>query len=104
MKLVKTIVFQARTRHADPAIAFPGGVATYGGLIKSIDAAIESLRAFDLPAGSPVMLDIRNPIHHTAAIFALALMGLPSASVGTAFVAEKAGMLPALFLTDRDDV
>jgi acyl-coenzyme A synthetase/AMP-(fatty) acid ligase len=104
MKLVKAIIFQARTREHAPAIAFPGGVATYGGLVKSVNAAVEALRAFDLPTGSPVMLDIRNPIHHTAMIFALALMGLPSASIGAAFVAEKAGLLPKLFLTDRDDV
>ena len=103
MKLIKTIVFQARNRENEPAVAFPGGVATYGALMKSTWSAVEALRTFDLPAGSPVMIDIRNPIHHTAMFFALALLGLPSSSVGTAFAAEKAGFLPALFLTDRPD-
>ena len=103
MELVRTIVFQARNREAEPAVAFPGGVATYGALMKSTWAAVEAIRTFDLPPGAPVMIDIRNPIHHTAMFFALALLGLPSASVGTAFVAEKAGYLPQLFLTDRAD-
>ena len=103
MELVRAIVYQARNREAEPAIAFPGGVATYGALMKSTWAAVEALRTFELPAGSPVMIDIRNPIHHTAMFFALALLGLPSASVGTAFVAEKTGFLPALFLTDRTE-
>ena len=31
-----------------------------------------------------VVLDIRNPIHHTAMIYALALLGIRSASVGSA--------------------
>jgi acyl-coenzyme A synthetase/AMP-(fatty) acid ligase len=104
MKLVKSIVFQARNREGEPAIAFPGGVATYGALIKSTGAAVDALRTFQLPAGAMVMLDIRNPIHHTAMIFALALLGIPSASVATTFVAEKAGFLPRLFLTDRESI
>lgn len=104
MDLVHAIVFQARNRETEPAVAFPGGVATYGALMKSTWAAVEAMRTFDLAPGTPVMIDIRNPIHHTAMCFALMLLGLPSASVGTAFVAEKAGFLPALFLTDRADV
>jgi acyl-coenzyme A synthetase/AMP-(fatty) acid ligase len=104
MQLIKSIIFQARDREAEPAIAFPGGIATYGALVKAIGAAAEAMRTFQLAPGSMVMLDIRNPIHHTAMIFALALLGLPSASVGTTFVAAKAGLLPTLFLTDRDDV
>jgi len=104
VQLVKSIVFQSRFHESEPAIAFPGGVATYGSLMKSILSAVDALRIFELEPGSHVMLDIRNPIHHTAAIFALALMGLPSSSVGSAFVAGTSGYLPKLFLTDRDDV
>lgn len=103
MELVRTIVFQARNREGEPAVAFPGGVATYGALMKSTWAAVEAIRTFGLAPGTPVMIDIRNPINHTAMFFALALLGLPSASVGTAFLAEKAGYLPTLFLTDRAD-
>jgi fatty-acyl-CoA synthase len=104
LDLIKTIVFQSRFHESEPAIAFPGGIATYGALMKAIASSVDALRTFDLPAGSAVMLDIRNPIHHTAMIFALALLGLPSSSVGTAFVADKSGFLPALFLTDRADI
>lgn len=103
MKLIKSIVFHSRHRANEPAIAFPGGVATYGALMKATGAAIEALRTFALEPGTAVMLDIRNPIHHVAMIYALALLGLPSASVGTTFVAEKAGFLPPILLTDRKD-
>jgi acyl-CoA synthetase len=103
VNLIKSLVFQARFHESEPAIAFPGGIATYGALMKSVSSAVEALRTFDLAPGTMVMLDIRNPIHHVAMMYALALLGLPSASVGTTFVAAKAGFLPAMFLTDRDD-
>lgn len=104
MKLVKSIVFRSRLNEDMPAIAFPGGIATYGALMKAVGAAADAIRIFELAPGTPVLLDIRNPIHHTAMVFALALLGLPSASVGTASVAETAGFLPNLFFTDRPDV
>ena len=103
MKLVKAIIAQARYRENDPAVAFPGGVATFGGLLKATAAAVDALRTFDLAPGTAVMIDIRNPIHHLATIYALALLGLPSASVGTTFAAGTAGFVPPLFLTDRAD-
>jgi acyl-coenzyme A synthetase/AMP-(fatty) acid ligase len=103
MRLVKTILFQTRFREGEPAIAFSGGITTYGGLAKAVEAAVEALQALALQPGAIVMLDIRNPVHHTAMIFGLALLGLPSASAGSGF-GDGAGLLPDLFLTDRDDI
>jgi acyl-coenzyme A synthetase/AMP-(fatty) acid ligase len=102
MKLVKQILAHARLHESSPAIAHTGGVATYGTLARMVEAAVAVLKTLDLPAGTPVMLDLRNPLQHTALIVALALLGLPSASVGSTFTVEKAGVLPGLFLADRD--
>ena len=104
MKLAKNVVFQCRKHEHQPAIAFGGGIATYAILMNTVSAAVQVLQTLELPKGSLVMLDIRNPLHHTAMILALALLGLPSASVGTAYVAEQTGVRPKLFLTDRDDL
>jgi acyl-coenzyme A synthetase/AMP-(fatty) acid ligase len=104
VKLVKQALFQARLNEAQPAIAFSGGVATYGMLAKTVEAAVAVLEALKLPRGSMVMLDIRNPVQHTALMLGLGLLGLPSASVSSTFSIEKAGKLPKLFLTDREGV
>ncbi|HEY0920221.1 class I adenylate-forming enzyme family protein [Devosia sp.] len=104
MQLVKNIVYQCRRHEQEPAVAFGGGIATYAILMSATSAVAEVLQTLDLPKGSPVMLDIRNPVHHLATIYALALLGLPSASVGTAHVVEQTGVRPRLFLTDRDDL
>lgn len=103
MQLVKAIVHQARRSHQDPAVAFAGGVASFGSLMGSTAAAVEVLRSIGIAPGSLVVLDIRNPIHHTAMIYALALLGIRSASVGSTQV-TRSGPRPDLFLTDRDDV
>lgn len=103
MQLVKAIVHQARRSQQDPAIAFGAGVASFGSLMGSTAAAVEVLRTLGVARGSLVVLDIRNPIHHTAMIYALALLGIRSASVGTVQV-TRSGPRPDLFLTDRDDL
>jgi acyl-coenzyme A synthetase/AMP-(fatty) acid ligase len=102
MQLVRQIVFQARLNEAAPAIAHAGGVASYGVLAHIVEAVVGALEALDLPTGTPVLLDIRDPLHHTAAILALALLGLPSGSIGASFAVERVGILPGLLLTDRD--
>lgn len=101
MKLVKQILAYARLHESAPAIAHAGGVATYGTLAHMVEAAVVVIETIDLPTGTAVMLDIRNPLQHTALMVALALLGFPSASVGSTFAVEKAGVLPGLLLADR---
>lgn len=104
MQLVKAIVHQARRSEQDPAIAYGGGVANFGSLMGATAAAVDALTSFGVKPRQLVILDIRNPIHHTAMIYALALLGVRSASVGTIFVTQQSGPRPDLFLTDRDDL
>jgi hypothetical protein len=104
MRLAKTIVFQSRVREGEPAIAFAGGISTYGALAKAVESAVAAVKALALPPSAVVMLDIRNPLHHTAMILALALLGVPSASAGSSFLASASGFLPDVFLTDKSDL
>lgn len=102
MRLVKAIVHQARRSPDEPAIAFGGGVVSFRALMAATAAAVEAIRLLGLPPRALVALDIRNPVHHTATIYALALLGHPSASVGTAWVTLQSGPSPAMMLTDID--
>ena len=102
MQLIKAIVHQARRCETDAAVAFAGGVATFGALMGQTAAVIEVLRTLGVSAGQFVVLDVRQPVHHLALIYALALLGVRSASVGASFTTELTGPAPDLFLTDRD--
>src|SRR5581483_1869154 len=63
-------------------------------------SAVDKLDGLALPPGALVAIDVRNPFHHAVLILALAMKGLPSASLQTAFNAEMSGLSPALILTD----
>jgi len=102
MKLAKQILAHARLHESAPAIAYSGGVATYGTLAHMIEAAVVILETLRLPPRTSIMIDVRNPLQHTVLILALALLGYPSASLGSTFSVEKAGVLPGLLLSDRD--
>jgi len=104
VKLAKLAIFQARAQATEPAIGMGGGIVDYRGLAGSVSAAVDALLALRLPAGGYVLLDVQNPAHHVALIYALALLGLRSASVGNAALVDRAGPRPDLFLTDRSDV
>ena len=104
MQLVKAIVHQSRRSEPDPAVAFAGGVATFGVLMGQTAAAVEALQALGVGRGEFVILDVRNPVHHLALIYALALLGVRTASVSAVFSAELSGPRPDWFLTDREDL
>ncbi len=104
MQLVKAVVHQARRSEPDPAVAFSGGIATFGMLMGQTAAAVEALQTLGVQSGRFVILDVRNPVNHLALIYALALLGVRSASVSTVFSTALSGPKPDLFLTDRDDV
>ncbi len=104
MKLIRAIVHLARRQPQEPAVAFGGGIASFGALMGATSAVAEALKLLPLPRGGLVVLDIRNPIHHVAAIYALALLGIRSASVNAAYTAQQSGPKPDLFLTDLDDL
>jgi acyl-CoA synthetase (AMP-forming)/AMP-acid ligase II len=93
-------MFQARSRQHEPAIAFTGGVATYGMLAAATLTATERLKVRGLVAGNLVAVDVRNPFHDTVLTLALGLCGMPSASVQTSFNIELSGLKPDAILVD----
>ncbi|MDR3472444.1 MAG: fatty acid--CoA ligase family protein [Devosia sp.] len=103
MQLAKYVIYQARMREDEPAIAFAGGVATYGLLVKGVAASVEELRRLGLRRGDIVALHVQNPFHHAALILALALTGQVSASIMGRAQVEFSGVTPAVVLTDRAD-
>lgn len=104
MDLVKLVVYSARRYEAEPAIAFAGGVVTYKALMGATAAAVQVIETLRLPAGALVVLDVQSPVFHTALLYALALCGHPSASVGYVGALDRAGPPPALVLTDREGI
>lgn len=104
MDLAKFVVYSARRYEAEPAIAFAGGVVTYKALMGATAAAVQVIETLRLPLRSVVVLDVHNPVFHTALLYALALCGHLSASVGNAGGMDRTGPSPALVLTDRDDL
>lgn len=104
MDLAKFVVYSARRYEAEPAIAFSGGVVTYKALMGATAAAVQVIETLRLPLRSVIVLDVRNPVFHTALLYALALCGHLSASVGNAGGMDRTGPQPTLVLTDRDDL
>lgn len=104
MQLTKLVVHQARMHGSEPAVGFGGAVIDFRGLMGATTAAIEALQAARVPSGGYVVLDVQNPAHHITLIYALALLGIRSASISTIHLTERAGPRPDLFLTDRNDV
>lgn len=83
MNFSKLIIYQARTHEHDPAIAFTGGIATYGMLVRAVAAAGEHIDRAGLRRGSIVAIETRNPFHHITLMLALELRGIASAAVQT---------------------
>lgn len=100
MDVAKMIVHQARSREYEPAIAFAGGIATYGMLMRAVASACEQLERAGLVRGSIVAVDTRNPFFHIALALALELRGICGASVQTAYSIRQSGLVPAAILVD----
>ncbi|MDR3470190.1 MAG: class I adenylate-forming enzyme family protein [Devosia sp.] len=103
MQLAKSIIYRARSREDEPAIALTTGVATYGMLARAIESVVGRLAALDLPHGSVVVLDVKNPFHHMAILIGLALSGLASASIQSRQHLLQTRVAPAAVLTDSQD-
>lgn len=100
MDLAKLIMFQARARENEPAVAFTGGVATYGMLARATLSAVGQLERAGIGAGAVIAIDVRNPFHHIVLILALGLRGIVSASVQTSFNTALSGLKPDAVLVD----
>ena len=101
MHLAKQVLYQATASPQKPALAYPGGVATYTALAGAIRTTAHQLRSVGLEQGNVVAIDVRNPLHHTALILALELCGITSVSVQTSFSIKVSGLKLDAILVDR---
>jgi acyl-coenzyme A synthetase/AMP-(fatty) acid ligase len=81
MLLIKQIMFRAREREDEPALASVGGAVSYRVLAMSVAAAVDRLQALSLQRGDLVLLQVTHPFLQVYLTVACALLGLPSASV-----------------------
>ncbi|HTJ58905.1 MAG TPA: fatty acid--CoA ligase family protein [Devosiaceae bacterium] len=103
MQLAKQVIFQARLREDEPAVATTTAIASYRVLAKSVEAAVTRLAEFGLDNASMVIIDVAHPLHHLYLILGLSLLGVPSASLsGNGGPLPDAGPQPNLVLTDAE--
>ncbi len=102
MNFARLIVFQARQRPFDPAVATTAGVATYSLLAKAVEVIVGRLEEQALPRGALVALSISDPVRHIASTIALALLGLRSMTIPNAYSVDQAGVAPDLFVVNSD--
>jgi acyl-coenzyme A synthetase/AMP-(fatty) acid ligase len=102
MQLMKQIIFQARQREEEPAVASALNVVSYRALCNAVLAAVERLGDVRMGAGACVAIDVANPLHHLYLLIATGLLGLPSASVANHAGTTGSGVRTALLLTDSE--
>lgn len=100
MDFAKLIIYQASVGPERPALAFTGGVATYGVLAGAAAVAGERISVLGLGPGCLVAVDVRNPFHHATLLLALALQGAASVSVQNSFAIEETGIRIDALLQD----
>ena len=102
MHLLKQIIFQARQREDDPAVATSAAVISYRTLSKSIGAAVGRLQGLGLPPGAVVKIDVAHPLHPLYLIIASGLLGLTTASILGGVGMTGGGPPAAMLLTDGE--
>jgi acyl-coenzyme A synthetase/AMP-(fatty) acid ligase len=101
MDFAKLIAYQASISPEKPAIAFTGGVATYGVLAGAAAVSMDRAAALGLRSGNLVAVNVRNPFHHATLLLALALQGIASVSAQNSFAIEHTGLKVDAFFHDR---
>src|SRR5215475_13369203 len=95
------VVFQAKHSPDEPAVIFPGGMATYRSLVECVDAASQHALRSGLKKGQIVALEIRHPLLHLVVILALHRCGIASLTLQTGHLVEKAKLNIDVLLSDR---
>ncbi|MDR3473098.1 MAG: fatty acid--CoA ligase family protein [Devosia sp.] len=102
MQLFRQVIFQARLREEEPAVATPSAVISYRTLAKSVEAALVALGPIER-RGAAAVIDVAQPLHHLYLLLALGLLGVPTASlVGSGGPLPDTGPAPTLLLTDAN--
>ena len=101
MNWFEQIAFQAKLSPDEPAVIFPGGMATYGVLVECVEAASQHVLLMGLKKGEVVALEIRHPLLHLVLILALHRCGIASLTLQTSYLIEQARLSVDRLLSDR---
>ena len=101
MNWFEHIAFQAKLSPDEPAVAFPGGMATYGVLAGCVEAASQHVLRAGLKKGQVVALEIRHPLVHLVVILALHRCGIASLTLQTSYLIQQANLNIDRLLSDR---
>jgi acyl-coenzyme A synthetase/AMP-(fatty) acid ligase len=101
MNWFEQIVFQAKLSPDEPAVVFPGGMATYGVLVDCVEAASQHVLTAGLKKGHVVALEIRHPLLHLVLILALHRCGIASLTLQTSYLIQQANLTIDKLLSDR---
>jgi acyl-coenzyme A synthetase/AMP-(fatty) acid ligase len=101
MNWFEQIAFQAKLSADEPAVIFPGGMATYGVLVECVEAAAQHVLLSGLKKGQVVALEVRHPLLHLVLILALHRCGIASLTLQTSYLIEQASLNIDRLLSDR---
>src|ERR1700704_1903440 len=101
MNWFEQIAFQAKLSPDEPAVVFPGGMATYGVLFGCVEAASQHVLRMGLKKGQVAALEIRHPLLHLVVILALHRCGIASLTLQTSYLIEQAKLNIDKLLSDR---
>jgi acyl-coenzyme A synthetase/AMP-(fatty) acid ligase len=101
MNWFEQIAFQAKLRPEEPAVIFPGGMATYARLVECVEHASQHLLRAGVTKGEIIALEIRHPLLHLVAILALHRCGVASLTLQTGHLAEQSQLKIDRLLSDR---
>src|ERR1700722_6076045 len=102
MNWFEQIAFQAKLSPDEPAVVFPGGMATYGTLVGCVEAASQHVLRMGLRKGQIVALEIRHPLLHLVIILALHRCGIASLALPTSPLVQQANLNRDRLPPDRD--
>ncbi len=101
MNWFEQIVFQGKLSPDEPAVVFPGGMATYRVLIGCVEAASQHVLRAGLKKGQVVGVEIRHPLLHLVVILALHRCGIASLTLQTSYLIQQANLKIDKLLSDR---
>src|ERR1700683_718168 len=101
MNWFEHVAFQPKLSPDEPAVVFPGGMATYGTLVGWVEAASQHILRMGLRQGQIVALEILHPLLHLVVLLALHRCVIASLTLQTSYLIEQAKLNIDKLLSDR---
>jgi acyl-coenzyme A synthetase/AMP-(fatty) acid ligase len=101
MRWFELIRFQAKLSPDEPAVIFPGGMATYARLVECVENASQHILRAGLKQGDVAALELRHPLLHLVVILALHRCGIASITLQTSYLIEQSSLKVDRLLSDR---